>query len=172
MPITRRVTARFYKRAKAASTTAAPPSSARREESDVRNLPIIETRSDLVAAQVTRPTRAAASRSIGLSESLRDARTRAEQILRQHPRHDGRNGSTCEPCMVAYPCDAVRAAHDVIAISAKLHLGRALSGKALLELMTDLVDLGSSDAVRQNPKADPRGRSADYGPGAAGLTPH
>jgi hypothetical protein len=173
MPITRRVTARFHKR-KAAALTTAEPSGVRREESDERNLPIIETRSDLVATrvQVARPTRAPASRSIGLAECLRDARARAEEILRQHPRHDGRNGSTCEACLVAYPCDAVRAAQDVIAISAKLHLGRPLSGKTLLALMTDLVELGAADAIRENPKADPRAFHTENGPGSAGLTPH
>ena len=40
--------------------------------------------------------------------------------------------------------DAVRAAGDVIALSAKLQPGRPLSSKALLELMTDLADLGAS----------------------------
>jgi len=174
MPITRRVTARYYKRARTASPTGASPSSVRREESDVRNLPMIETRSGLVAthAQISRPTHATTSRSISLSAYLRDARARAEEILRQHPRHDGRTGTTCQPCLVDYPCDAVRAAEDVIAISAKLQLGRPLSSKALLELITDLVDLGASDTARENPKADPPAPRAEYGPGSAGLTPH
>jgi hypothetical protein len=173
MPITRRVTARFHKR-KAEALTTASPSGVRREESEERNLPIIETRSDLVAprAQIPRPTRAPAPQSISLFEYLRDARTRAEEILREHPRHEGGNGTTCEPCLVAYPCDAVRAAQDVIAISAKLHLGRPLSGKTLLGLMTDLVDLGATDAVREHPKADPRAFRAENGSGSAGLTPH
>ena len=174
MAITRRVTARFHKRTRTASLTGASPSSVPREEPDGRNLPMIETRSCLVAtrAQTSRPTHAPTSRSIGLSAYLRDARARAEEILRQHPRHDGRTGSTCQPCSVAYPCDAVRAAEDVIAITAKLYLGRPLSSKALLELMTDLVDLGATDTVRENPKADPPAPRAEYGPGSAGLTPH
>jgi hypothetical protein len=66
----------------------------------------------------------------------------------------------------------VRAAEDVIGITAKLHLGRPLSSKALLELMTDLVDLGATDTVRENPKADPPAPRAEHGPGSAGLTPH
>jgi hypothetical protein len=132
-----------------------------------------EDRSGLVAtrAQTSRPAHAPTSRSISLSAYLRDARARAEEILRQHPRHDGRAGSTCQPCLVDYPCDAVRAAEDVIAISAKLHLGRPLSSTALLQLMTDLVDLGATDSVRENPKADPPAPRAEYGPGSE-LTPH
>lgn len=177
MPITRRVTAGFRKRARKASLTGASPSSVPREEPDVRNLPMIETRSGLVAtraqtAQTSRPTHAPTSRSISLSAYLRDARGRAEKILRQHPRHDGRTDSTCQLCLVAYPCDAVRAAEDVIAITAKLHVGRPLSSKALLQLMTDLVDLGATDTVRENSKADPAAPRAEYRPGSAGLTPH
>jgi hypothetical protein len=174
MAITRRVTARFHKRARTASLTGSSPSGVRREESDVRNLPMIETLSGLVdtRAQTSRPTRAPTSRAMSLSAYLRDARARAEEILRQHPRHDGRTGATCQPCLAAYPCDAVRASEDVIAISAKLHLGRPLSSKALLELMTDLVDLGATDTVRENPKADPRAPRAESRPGSAGLTPH
>ena len=178
MPISKRVTARFNKRARKTSPTGASPSDVRREESDVRNLPMIETRSGLVAtrAQTPRPTPAPApaptSRAIRLSVYLRDARTRAEEILRQHPRHDGPTGAMCQRCLVAHPCDGVHAAQDVIAITAKLHLGRPLSSKALLELMTDLVDLGATDTARQNPKADPRALRAEYGPKSAGLTPH
>jgi hypothetical protein len=137
--ISRRVTARFNKRARTASLTGASPSGVRREESDVRNLPVVETRSDLVAthAQTSRPTHAPAS--IGLAASLRDARARAEEILRDHPRRDGRKGPTCLVCLGAYPCDAVRAAEDVIAITGKLH--------PLLEVMVDLVDPGATNAA-------------------------
>ena len=158
MSISRRVTARFHKRAKTASPTGASPSGVRREESDVRILPVAETRSDLVAthAQTSRTTHAPSSKSVSLSAYLRDARARAEKILQQHPRHDGRTGSTCPTCLVAYPCDAVRAAADVTAITTKLHLSRLPSSKALLELMIDLVDLGATDTVLENPKADPR----------------
>jgi hypothetical protein len=165
MAITRRVTARFHKRARTASPIGAAPSGVRREESDVRNLPVVETRSGLVAtrAQTSRPTHAPTSRSISLSAYLRDARARAEEILREHPRHDGCTGATCQPCLVAYPCDAVRAAEDVIAISAKLHLGELLSSKALLEFMTDLVDLGATHTALENPRSDPPAPRADHG---------
>jgi hypothetical protein len=172
MTITRRVTARFHKRARTASPTGASTSGVRREESDERNLPMVGTHSDLVAthAQTSRLTHAPSSKSVSLCAYLRDARARAEEILQQHPRHDERTGSTCPTCLVAYPCDAVRAAADVTAITAKLSLGR-LSSKALLELMIDLVDLGATDTVLENPKADPRAPRADLGP-SAGLTPH
>jgi hypothetical protein len=38
--------------------------------------------------------------------------------------------------------------------------------------MTDLVELGATDAIRENPKADPRAFHAENRPGSAGLTPH
>lgn len=156
MPISRRVTARFHKRTRKAPPTAAAPSADRREESDVRIVPVARPRSGLVAMQTpTRPTHAPTSESTRLSVYLRDARARAEQILRDHPRSDGNLASTCQLCMLAYPCDAVRAAEDVIAISAKLALGPPLSTRALLEFMTDLADLGATDGELESPKACP-----------------
>lgn len=154
MSISRRVTARFHKRVRKASPTGASPSEECREGSDVRNLPVAETRSDLVAARAAaaRPTLALTSRSSSLSACLRDARARADQILREHARQEEDTAPTCQLCSLAYPCDAVRAAEDVIAISAKLQVGRPLSSKALLELMTDLVELGGTDTVRGSPR--------------------
>ena len=195
MPITRRITARYYKRARTkslAGASGASPSSVPREEPEVRNLPISETLSGLVttSAQTSPPTHAPAqkaipeaptskaivhapaAKAISLSAHLRDARARAEEILRQHPRHDGRTGATCQPCLVDFPCDAVRAAQDVIAITAKLHVGRPLSNKALLELLSELVDLGATGAARANPKADPPAPRAKYSPGTAAVTPN
>ncbi len=174
MAIRKRVTARFYKRARTASPTGASPSDDRQEESGVCNLPVAETHSGLVTAHApaSRPTRAPTSGSSNLSAYLREARARAEEILREHPRHEGRSDSTCQLCLVAYPCDAARAAQDVIAISAKLHLGRLDSSKALLAVMTDLVDLGTRDTVLESPKAHPPAARAAYGPGSAGLARH
>ena len=152
MAIRKRITARFHKRVRTAAATDASGSDTRREESDARDLPVAGTRSGLVAigaaaprpakAPTTRPARVPSSGSIRLSTYLRDARARAEQILREHPRSD--TASTCQLCSLAYPCDAVRAAEDVIEISAKLRLDRLGSSRDLLELMTDLVDLGTT----------------------------
>jgi hypothetical protein len=148
MGISKRVTARYYKRVRTASPASASPSVVRREESDMRNLPAVETHSpaaeghsDLVSAhaQISRPTHAEISTSISLWAHLRDARARAEQILRDHPRPDGRTGATCQPCLVDYPCDAVRAAEDVIAITDKLRVRRLDSSKDLLKVMTELI---------------------------------
>jgi len=148
MGISKRVTARYYKRVRTASPASASPSVVRREESDVRNLPAVETHSpaaeahsDLVTAQtqISRPTHAEITTSTSLYAHLRDARARAEQILREHPRHDGRTGATCQPCLVDYPCDAVRAAEDVIAITDKLRVRRLDSSKDLLKVMTELI---------------------------------
>jgi hypothetical protein len=173
MAIGRRVTSRFYKRVRKVSPTGASPSVDLREESDVRNLPVAETRSGLVAmhASSARHTHAPTSGSSRLSAYLRDARARAEQILREHPCHKGDTASTCQLCSLAYPCDAVRAAEDVIAISAKLQVGRLRSSKALLEFMMELADLGATDTVRERSKASPPAARAD-GPGSPGLTPH
>jgi hypothetical protein len=148
MSISRRVTARYYKRTRAALQTGPAPSGVHREGTDVRNLPVSEARSDLVAteAKISQPT-AQPTRSIRVSASLRDARARAEEILRDHPRRDGRTGTTCLICLTAYPCDAVRAAEDVIAITSRLRVGRLLSSKALLEVMTELVDPGAADTA-------------------------
>jgi hypothetical protein len=95
-------------------------------------------------APTARPARAPASGSNRLSAYLRDARARADQILREHPRSEGDTAPTCQLCLLAYPCDAVRAAEDVIEISTKLQLDRLVASKDLLELMTDLVDLGTT----------------------------
>lgn len=102
---------------------------------------------------------------MSLSTYLREARVRAEEIRWQHPRREGPGGSTCQLCLVAYPCDAMRAAEDVIAISAMLHLGQPLSGAAVLELMTDLVALGATDTDLTSPTADAAAQRADHGPG-------
>jgi hypothetical protein len=75
----------------------------RREENATRNLPVQEFRSGLVAATPGRS---------GFHQRS-DARARAEQILGRHP---CREGAKCPTCAVDYPCDAVRAAEDVIAI--------------------------------------------------------
>ena len=158
MGISKRVTARYYKRVRTASPASASPSVVRREESDVRNLPAVETHSpaaeahsdlspaaeahsDLVTAQtqISRPTHAEITTSTSLYAHLRDARARAEQILRDHPRPDGRTGATCQPCLVDYPCDAVRAAEDVIAITDKLRVRRLDSSKDLLKVMSELI---------------------------------
>ena len=104
--IRRRVTARFHSRSRSAPTApmAAPlPTSERREENATRNLPVREPRSGLVAATPGRS---------GFRQRS-DARERAEEILARHPRFEG---STCPMCAVEYPCDAARAAEDVIAI--------------------------------------------------------
>ena len=61
---------------------------------------------------------------------------------------DGLTGPACRPCTVAYPCDAVCAARDVIAICEKLVPGSPLSGEALLALVCDLVELGAPGARR------------------------
>src|SRR5262245_2849220 len=172
MTISRRVTARFHNRARMASRTPASPAEHRGEESDVRNLPVAEPRSGLLAMHTpTRPTHAPTLASTRLSAYLRDARARAERVLRDHPRSEGNVASTCQLCMLAFPCDAVRVAEDVIAISAKLEVGRLLSTKALLELMTDLVDLGAADRRLESPEACPTVR-ADSGQGSHGLIPH
>jgi len=92
-------------------------------------------------------THAPTPSSIRLSDYLRDARARAEEIIGDHPRHEGPNGTTCEPCLVAFPCDAVRAAEDVIAITARLRLAELVSSKALFEVMTELADLGAADTA-------------------------
>jgi hypothetical protein len=148
MTLNRRVTARFHKRARTASRTASPPDVSC-GESDVHDRPVDETGSNLVArhAQISRPAHATA---ISLAACLRDARARAEEILREHPRFEGTTGATCEPCLAAYPCDAARAAEDVIAITSRLQLPRLVSSKALLELMTDLLDLGATDQAGQS----------------------
>ena len=177
MTIRRRVTARFNKRVRRGPVSDAPSGALPVEsapiesvpvesapvesvESNVQVLPIAEARSGPVAtsAQATRP-KATISRAIRLSVYLRDARGRAEEILREHSQDDGRTGATCQACLAAYPCDAVRAAQDVIAISEELHFGRLLSSRALLQLMTELVDLGDLEKA----EADPRAPSADHG---------
>jgi hypothetical protein len=166
--ISRRVTARFHKRARTASRTPAPSPGNCREESDERNLPVTETP---LAHLVRTPAPAVPTSGSTLSAYLRDARARAEQVLRDHPRSEGNAASTCQLCMLAYPCDAVRAAEDVIAISTKLELGKLRSSKALLEFMTDLVDLGAADRGPESSEACPRAR-ADSGQRSHGLIPH
>ena len=149
MGISRRVTARFSSRTRTSSpTTGASPSTDDRGKPDARNLPGADLQSDLVDTLVD-------SRPVSLSAYLRTARARAEEILWQHPRRESPTASTCELCLVAYPCDAIRAAEDVIAISEKLHLCEPLSGAALLELMTHLVDLAATDSGTDPPA--PRG---------------
>jgi hypothetical protein len=170
MAIQRRVTARFRSRRRAASATpGASPSGddlgnfdlrsllvdesdsggVAARKSDMRNLPVAESGSGGVGAlPAPGPT---APRPMSLSSHLREARARAEEILWQHPRREGPTGSTCQLCLVAYPCDAMRAAEDVIAISAKLRLGQPVSGAALLELMTELVALGAPDRAEDAP---------------------
>ena len=146
MTISRRVTARFHKRVRKASpvgASVASPSVDHREEPEVRILPVTETRSGFVAPRTARLTYAPTSESLGLSAHLRRARSRAEQVLREHPRHEDPTIPTCQVCLLAYPCDAVQIAEDVIAISEKLQVDRLRSSKALLEFMTDLVDQGS-----------------------------
>jgi hypothetical protein len=177
MPISRRVTARFHKRARTVSLANKPSSDVRREQSTVTNLPVVETRapaedrspvethSDLVTAltqtsRSQRVTTASAnaqptSESAGFSAYLRDARARAEQILADHPRHEGPNGTSCQPCLVKYPCDAVRAAEDVIGITKKLDLERLLSSRALLQFLTELVELGAAETAPENPATPP-----------------
>ena len=179
MSISRRVTARYNRRKRMGVLKPdASPSYNRREEPDafrddqeecrVANLPVAEFRSDPTPTSPA-PTHSAPTvddrRSMSLCRTLRDARARAEEILWQHPRHEVPGGSTsCQLCLVAYPCDAIRAAEDVIAISARLHLGESLSGSALLELMNELVDLGAVDA-NGSPKPAPAARAAyGYGP--------
>ena len=153
MTISKRVTARFYKRERRVSPIHAPASSAGSGQSDVRNLPAMETRSGLVASQAktakptTLPGRAPTSTSTHLTVSLRDARARAEEILRKHFSYEGRTGPTCHSCLDAYPCDAVRAAQDVTAITSKLHLDRLGSSTALIAFMIDLLELGSADTA-------------------------
>jgi hypothetical protein len=127
-------------------------------EPDVRNLPVAELHSGRVDAPAAPPP-------VSLSSHLREARARAEEILWQHPRREGPWGSMCQLCLVAYPCDAMRAAEDVIAISAKLHLGQPLSGAALLELMTELVAPGAADSAPRRPTAEPPVPRATSGPG-------
>jgi len=153
MPITKRVTARFHKRARSSHFRAelSPPAAVReeselRKEGEVRNLPIAEVRSEPVIPHVQSCAlpHAPTPSSIRLSDYLRDARARAEQILGDHPRHEGPNGTTCELCLVGFPCDAVRAAEDVIAITARLRLAELVSSKALFEVITDLADLGAA----------------------------
>lgn len=176
MAISRRVTARFYKRARTASLAAASRPAERREESAVPNLPVTETRSGLVARQTPaqptriRPTHAPTTGSTRLSDYLRDARGRAEQILRDHPCSEGNGAATCQLCLLAYPCDAARAAEDVIAIGSKLDVGRLRSTKALLELMSDLVELGATDRGVRSDQAGPL--TAEDHERPAGLTPH
>ena len=148
MPITKRVTARFNKRARShpRAETAAPAAireeSELRDQSEVRNLPIAETRSEPVISHVESCALAHSPTpsSIHLCAYLHDARARAEQILGDHPRHERPNGTTCEICLVEFPCDAVRAAEDVIAITARLRLAELVSSKALLEVVTDLME--------------------------------
>jgi hypothetical protein len=161
MPITKRVTARFNKRMRSSHSRAevSPPAAIReeselREATAVRNLPIAvrpltEARSEPVISHVESCalTHAPTPSSIRLSDYLRDARARAEEIIGDHPRHEGPNGTTCEPCLVAFPCDAVRAAEDVIAITARLRLAELVSSKALFEVMTELADLGAADTA-------------------------
>ena len=169
MTISRRVTARFNKRARHvrrepvsdASSGALPLP----DEYNLHPLPIPEALSGLVApckqaTPLKQPKPATISRSIRLSAYLRDARARAEEILREHPHHDGCTGATCQACLAAYPCDAARAAQDVIAICEELHLGRLLSSKALLELMIELVDLGDLEKSEADPVAPSPDRGA------------
>jgi hypothetical protein len=173
MAITRRVTARYRSRHMAASQTpAASPSGDNPGKSDVRNLPVAELHSGIVDEPAASPPvsrfsnlREAAPPPVSLSSHLCEARARAEEILSQHPRREGPWGSMCQLCLVAYPCDAMRAAGDVIAISAKLQLGQPLSGAALLELMTELVALGATDTALRRPTAEPPVPRATSGPG-------
>jgi hypothetical protein len=160
MAISRRVTARFHKRVRRGAVSNGS-SGVLPDASNVKQLPVPEALSGLVAPckQATRPKPATISRSIRLSTYLLDARARAEEILREHPHHDGCTGATCQACLAAYPCDAARAAQDVIAICEELHLGRLLSSKALLELMTELVDLGDLE----KDDADPLAPGSDHG---------
>jgi hypothetical protein len=79
---------------------------------DVRNLPMAEPRTGLVAPPVE-------PRPISRAEHLRHARERADDIVLRHARVEGRGHATCPLCTVSYPCDAVRAAMDVIAISSE-----------------------------------------------------
>jgi hypothetical protein len=154
MEIRRRVTARFSSRRRKSSPTGASPSIGDRGESDVRNLPAADHQSGGLVATVAAP------RPISLSAYLRTARAHAEEILWQHPRRESPTASTCQLCLVTYPCDAIRAAEDVITISEKLHLCKPLSGAALLELMTQLVDLSATDTG-----ADPSVPRGDHRPG-------
>jgi hypothetical protein len=115
MPITKRVTARYHSR-RAARAPGASPLREQRQKSDVRDgfdeqkdRPTAHT--DLVAecADLHQP--------MSLSPNLGHIRARAEQILRRHPRGGGLTDPSCEICLVQYPCDAVQAAQDVIAIT-------------------------------------------------------
>jgi hypothetical protein len=191
MGISRRVTARYNKRMRTVRPIPAPTTGDLREQSAVSNLPVAESvpesRSDLVAhappehapapenrpalehrpapehrpVPEHRPAPAPAPRSSRLSALVRNARGRAETILRQHPRREETGGATCQLCLFAYPCDAVRIAEDVISITEKLQLGRLGSSQALLDLVIELVDLGDPPAPR-----------ADRGLGSAQLTPN
>ena len=158
MPITRRVTARFNKRAKSHPRAESSAPAAIRDESELQDesevrdlaissLPIEETRSEPVISHVESCALAHSPTpsSIQLCAYLRDARARAEQILGDHPRHEGPNGTSCQICLVEFPCDAVRAAEDVIAITAKLRLAELVSSKALLEVVTDLMEVRAED---------------------------
>ena len=170
MPISRRVTARFNKRERrsAAASLAAPPVAQpeAREKIDTRNLPAIEIpvpdlRSELLTAPAQvlareRPEkseRVEAPRPASLSAHLREARARAAEIIRQHPCRDELTGPACPSCVVSYPCDAVRAARDVIALSERLSLRPQVSGEALLALMADLVGLGARSAPLRDARA-------------------
>ena len=151
MAITQRVTARF-RSARGRHPRPAGRRPATSGKSDVRNLPVAETRSGLVARARRPPagepptSRASASPRTCAMRALAPRRSsRSTRVTRTC-------GSTCQPCLVAYPCDAMRAAEDVIAITAKLHLGQPLSGAALLELMTDLVALRATDTFARSPR--------------------
>jgi hypothetical protein len=165
MAISRRITARFNKRVRTPRPALVALPDDVPKQTEVRNLPVAEARSDLVTPQAQtyqpkKPVPGPNSRPISLSAHLRDARARAEAILRQHPRDEGSARSTCQTCLFTYPCDAVRIAEDVIAITAALQLG-GRSSKSLLELMSELVDLDT-----------PRAPRADRGAGSRELTPH
>ena len=122
----------------------------------MRNLPVAGAPTGLVAtpahtALTAKPIHAPAPPApnpISITAHLRAARARAEAILREHPLHEGPSGSSCQSCLLAYPCDAVQAAQDVIAITTKLQPGRLGSSRALVEFMADLVELRATDTDR------------------------
>ena len=161
MSISRRVTARYNKRARAAKPNPAqlsgitPP--APEVQPEVCILPIAtapiaearieDSRSDLMAslpAPTYRPTspKTPPPRPVALATFVRDARSRAEKVLREHPRREEAHGSTCQLCSFAYPCDAVRVADDLILLSKRLQLGSFRSSKELLDFMNELVENG------------------------------
>jgi hypothetical protein len=150
MTIRRRVTARYNSRARMRPSPGVTPSVQHREETDAQDLPASpelappEPPSVRAAVPLEPPVVDAPSEDVApmsFSAYVRDARDRAERIVRQHPARDGGFEAVCQPCVVAYPCDAVRAARDVLAISDALTLDEPVSRASIVELFSDLLDV-------------------------------